>query len=79
MPYLEVTKSEETEKQIKMQVEMPQLTGVTIKEAKEILDKLNIEYEADTDNMEMVITNQLPKSGIEVKQGAKIFLYTNDC
>ena len=78
MPYLEVTKSEEGE-QTKMQIEVPKVIGLTLKEAKGILSELGLEYGADTDNMDMVITNQLPKNGIKVSQGTKIFLYTNDC
>lgn len=79
LPYLEVTKSEEKEEQTKMQIEVPKVTGVTLKEAKLILNELGLKYEADTDNMDMVITNQLPKNGIKISQGTEIFLYTNDC
>ena len=79
LPYLEVTKSEEKEEQTKMQIEVPKVIGLTLKEAKSILNELGLEYEAETDNMDMVITNQLPKNVIKVSQGTEIFLYTNDC
>ena len=75
LPYLEVTKN--SEQISSMQVEMPELTGATLKEAKQILTELGLECEVDTDNMEAIITNQLPKKGIHVNQGTKVILYTN--
>lgn len=76
LPYLEVTKNSEEDK-TNMQVEMPEVTGITLKEAKKILTELGLEFEADTDNMETIITNQLPKKGIGISQGTKVFLYSN--
>ena len=75
LPYLEVSKN--TEEQTRMQVKMPELTGNTIKEAKQILTELGLEYEVDTDNIEAVIIDQLPKKGIQVNQGTKVILYSN--
>ena len=74
LPYLEVTKSNVEDKTI-MQVEMPEVIGKTQKEAKKILEELGLEYEIDTDNMEAIIKEQLPKKGIQIKQGTKVFLY----
>lgn len=76
LPYLEVTKNSEEEK-TSMQVEMPDVTGITLKEAKQILTENGLKYEADTDNLETIITDQLPKKGIGISQGTKIFLYSN--
>ena len=75
LPYLEVTKNQEEENTV--QVEMPELTGITIKEAKQILTELGLEYEIDTDDLEAVITDQLPKKGIGINQGTKVILYSN--
>ena len=75
LPYLEVTKSEETEE--KIEVEMPELTGKTLKEAKEILKEWGLEYETDMENLDAVITDQLPKKGIKIKEGTKVILYCN--
>jgi beta-lactam-binding protein with PASTA domain len=58
-----------------MQVEMPELIGLTVKEAKKILKEVELEYEYDTDNIESIITNQLPKKGIRINQGTKVYLY----
>ena len=51
--------------------------GITLKEAKQILTENGLEYEADTDNMEAIITDQLPKKGIGINQGTKVILYSN--
>ena len=75
LPYLEVTKSRQEEQAI-MQVEMPELTGLTVKEAKQILKELGVECEIETDNLEAIITNQLPKKGIQINQGTKVILYS---
>ena len=56
---------------------MPDVTGITVKEAKQILTELGLEYEIDTDNLEAVITDQLPKKGIGINQGTKVILYSN--
>lgn len=76
MPYLEVSKSNE-EEQTSMQVEMPELTGLSVQEAKQILTELGLQYELKTDNNDAIITDQLPKKGIQINQGTKVFLYSN--
>ena len=76
LPYLEVKKSN-IEDETNIQVEMPELTGITLKEAKQILEELGLEYEIDTNDMEAIITKQLPKKGIQINQGTKVVLYSN--
>lgn len=53
---------------------MPNVTGITFKEAKQKLKDAGIEtnsnFEADT-----IITNQLPKEGINIETGTKVILY----
>ena len=76
MPYLEVTKNQEDDEGT--QIEMPNVTELTVKEAKKMLKELEIECEVDTDNTESIVTNQLPKQGIQVRNSSKVILYTND-
>ena len=76
LPYLEVSRNDDGQ-QTSIQVEMPELTGLTMKEAKKVLTELGLEFEADTEEMEAIITNQLPKKGIQVNEGTKVILYTN--
>ena len=71
LPYLEITKINE---EIKETVKMPNVTGITFKEAKQKLKDAGIEtnssFEADT-----IITNQLPKEGINIESGTNVILY----
>lgn len=77
MPYLELTKKIEDDEQTSKKVEMPDVTGKTLKEAKDILKELGLEYEIGTEDLEAVIVNQVPKNGITVNTGAKVILYSN--
>ena len=55
---------------------MPNVEGLTIKEAKSILNEKGLEIEKDTDDAESIIINQLPKEGIQINAGTKVILYT---
>lgn len=67
--------SKETE-EIKETVIMPNVTGKTFAEAEEILEEAEIgiseELEAET-----IITDQLPKAGIQITKGTEVILYSN--
>ncbi len=76
LPYLEVVKDNETEEMIKKQVTVPNVVGMTIKDAKKMLKDAGLEMRFDgeeqTDNSDAIIKQQLPKNGIEVYEGTKI-------
>jgi len=57
-------------------VEMPELTGLSIKEAKELLINVELDFEIDGDSVDGIIQDQLPKKGIKVSKGTKVILYT---
>ena len=65
LPYLEVIKDNVAEEDIITEVEVPDIVGKTIKEAKQILKESNLEMEImdineeEIDN-EMVISEQIP-------------------
>ena len=75
LPYLEAQKDNVKEEDEKKYVEVPNIEGLTIEEAKKKLKKINldleIENEKDIVNTD-IITRQIPKSGIKVKEGTKI-------
>ena len=75
LPYLEARKDNVKEEDEKKDVEVPNIEGLTIEEAKKKLKKINldleIENEKDIVNTD-IITRQIPKSGIKVKEGTKI-------
>ena len=82
LPYLEVKKEVTEEKE--EEVEVPELVGLSIKDAKEKLKKLNLEIDYEkNDEMEIkesdaVITNQLPKKGVKITQGNKVIVQIDE-
>ena len=73
LPYLEVQK-QQTEEDIVQKIEMPNVTGMTIEEAKKILQDLGLEVEIS--GAGEIITDQLPKKGIQINSGSKVTIYT---
>lgn len=72
MPYLEVQKEEES---VNI-VEMPNITGMTLKEAKEVLKELGLEYSVQgEENVDSIITKQVPNQGIQINEGTKVIVY----
>lgn len=78
LPYLDVIKDNIAEEDIVQEVEVPDIIGKKVKEAKKILKEVNLDIELidyneeqEIDN-EMVITTQVPASGIKVNSGTKI-------
>ena len=77
LPYLEVQKDNETEKNTKKEVELPNLIGKTLKETKKILEELNLDinYEAEGENsLDKKIINQIPSSGVKIYEGTKVIV-----
>jgi len=84
---LDIKKTQGTEDE-KQEVEVPNIEGKTIKEAKEILKDLNLLLEIEenkTDSQyenveeaeqkkteEAIIMNQLPKAGIKILEGKAV-------
>jgi len=81
LPYLEVQKKEDFEDI--SEVEVPNIVGLTIKDAKDILKEkdLEIEYEKIEGNeikeQEAIISEQLPKQGVKIKQKNKVIVQIN--
>ena len=78
LPYLEVNKDNESEEDIKNKVVVPNLEGITIGEAKNILKSLNLNIEVSEDWLgdveERVITEQIPVNGVDVFEGSSIIV-----
>ena len=77
LPYLEIKKDSEEEEE-KQEVEVPNIVGMDISQAKKELQSLGLEIEvkekSDSNNN---ITKQLPKAGIKIKQGTSVIVYQN--
>ena len=82
LPYLDLQKDKEIENEEEIiDVTVPELRGITIKEAKEKLKELkmeleinNIEDNQEVDESQTIIKEQLPKPGIVVKNTNKIYI-----
>lgn len=73
LPYMEISK--ETE-EIKETVIMPNVTGITFAEAEKILEEAEIGISEKLEP-ETIITDQLPKAGIQITKGTEVILYSN--
>ena len=74
LPYLEVYKAEQEEEQM---IEMPNCIGLTIKEAKEVLEGVEVEIQGEATSSESQIIKQTPEAGVKIKQNGKVLLYLN--
>ncbi|MCL2354865.1 MAG: penicillin-binding transpeptidase domain-containing protein [Oscillospiraceae bacterium] len=73
LPYLEVSRSEMDE--IRESVVMPEVTGITLNEAMQILRENGLEYAIHEDvHGEMMVTQQLPRRGIVINTGTRVLL-----
>lgn len=79
MPYLEVNKGNEEEVEIPEQVQVPNIEGVSIKEAEKIIKELGLEIsikndleELDKENTSVLV--QMPKEGVTLNKGSKIYI-----
>ena len=77
LPYLEVQQDNLLEEDIKKEVEVANITGLTISEAKKELEKvgLNISYEkTEEDVSEKIVTKQVPIGGIKTYEGTNVII-----
>ena len=72
-----MTKDNEKEEDIREEVEVPNIEGLTIKEAEKVLKEsgLGIDLtDEELEDKEIIVNEQLPKSGIKVYKDTKIFV-----
>ena len=86
LPYLEVNQGNKEEVEIKEEVTVPNITGLSIKEAENTVKELGLEisFENIVNNAEenkesldkenTIIKEQTPKEGIKINKGNKIFV-----
>ena len=79
LPYLEIKKDNQDEEE-KGEVEVPNLIGLTRKEAKKMLEEVGLLIETkeslktNLDDEDETIKSQLPKAGIKIKQGSTVYV-----
>lgn len=74
---MEIQKDNETEQNTKKEVEVPNLIGMTVKDAKKLLEelKLGLEYEeTDEDISNKVITSQIPVEGVKIYEDTNVIV-----
>ena len=86
LPYLEVNQGNKEEVEIKEEVTVPNITGLSIKEAENTVKELGLEisFENIVNNAEenkeslakenTIIKEQIPTEGIKINKGNKIFV-----
>lgn len=77
LPYLEIQQDNLTEEDIKNELEVPNVIGMTVSEAKKELEKLGlgISYEeTEEDVTDKIVTNQVPVNGIEIYEGTNVVI-----
>ena len=83
LPYLEIEKDNEQEEE-KKEVKVPNIIGMTKQEAQKALEEvgLSIELRQNETNLtenstteKNVVTEQLPKAGIKIKEGTSVIAY----
>ena len=77
LPYLEVNKEvlEDDEEEVVNQVQVPDVMGKTLEEAKQILKENNLEMYSENEEVDMentYVKNQIPSSGITVNEQSKV-------
>jgi stage V sporulation protein D (sporulation-specific penicillin-binding protein) len=73
LPYLEIQKTQEEEETL---IQVPNVIGLDLKEAKEVLDGFNIQLiSSGEDSEESIVYKQIPESGVEIESSGEVILY----
>ena len=83
LPYLEVDQGNQDEVEVKEEVSVPNVTGLSIKEAEKILKEVGLELsveglteenEETLDKENTIVKEQTPQAGIIVYKGNTIYI-----
>lgn len=78
LPYLEVSKDNVSSEDIKVNVEVPNVIGLTYKEAEKTLKDAGLEITLRNEETEVpddyVISNQVPNSGVQILEGGSVIV-----
>lgn len=79
LPYLELIKDGELEEEMKKEVEVPNIEGITIKEAEKILKENNLKLvisneQEGMDKENTTVKIQTPKESIKVKEQSNVYV-----
>ena len=79
LPYLEVSQGNQDEIEQVEQVQVPNVEGLSIKEAEKMVKEFGLELNIENDSEELdkentIVTEQTPKEGITVNKGSKVYI-----
>lgn len=80
LPYLDISKDMQSEDDIKVCVEVPNVVGMTYKDAKKFLSDVGLEIllrngQGEKEiNKESIISNQIPNSGVQLFKGGSVIV-----
>lgn len=77
LPYLEIKKDNISEEDVKIEIEVPNVVGMTVTEAKKTLEKVNLGInfaETEADISDKIVTKQTPISGIKIYEGTNVIV-----
>lgn len=80
LPYLEVSQDKLDESEVRANVEVPNVIGMSYKDAKKTLQELGLEITLRNNTAEQdlaqdfTITNQVPSSGVEILSGGSVIV-----
>ena len=79
LPYLEVNQGNSDEIETKEEVQMPDVLGKNLEESKKIIKDNGLEMIIQNEQEQMdyentVVKNQIPKAGIMINKGSKVYI-----
>lgn len=78
LPYLEVSKDNISKEDVKVNVEVPNVLGLTYKEAKKAVKEVGLELCFRDESVEVsddfIISNQVPFGGVQIMQGSSVIV-----
>lgn len=79
LPYLEVNQGNQDEIENVEEIEVPNIVGMSIKEAEKLLKESKLEISIENESEELdkentVIKEQMPSSGIKINSGNKVYV-----
>ena len=81
LPALEIAPDNTEQLEVRKEVTVPEIRGLSIKDAVKILKEAgldaNVNAEKEIDRNETIIKDQVPKPGLTIYSGTKVELYVN--
>lgn len=79
LPYLEVSQGNKDEIEQVEEIQIPNIQGMSIKEAQKVVKELGLQIIIENDTEELdkentIIVEQIPKENVVVKKGNKIYV-----